>query len=186
MNVATLTAPNPWNAFQEYRAAVKARYSEEDATLMRAYRTLCHGRKVLDLFAVIKDAGLDPAGRPKLAICRADAERVSFDRYGNGSASFWSGDQRRNAAQGRRIRLPASTFPRVQPEANTSCVARVPLIPPAYRPAGSLDRYHLLWEADWTSVPKDPILLRHLGKNLYAVLAAWELTPVEQAILRAR
>ena len=183
MNVATLTVPNPWNAFQEYRAAVKARYSEEDAVLMRAYRALGQGRKVLDLFAVIQEAGLNANGQPKLAVCRADAQIVNCRRYWNGRVEFWSGSLRRNAKANRAIRLPRMTFPTGK---DLDCRATVPLIPPAYRPAGSLDRYHLLWEADWTAVPKDPILLRHLGKNLYAVLAAWELTPVEQAILRAR
>jgi len=35
-------------------------------------------------------------------------------------------------------------------------------------------------------VPSDPLLLRHFGRNLYAVMAQWDLTPVGQAIRRAR
>jgi len=51
----------------------------------------------------------------------------------------------------------------------------------------AISRAHfLLWEAEWMTVPSDPILLRHLGRNLYAVKAQSDLTPVGQAILRAR
>ena len=50
----------------------------------------------------------------------------------------------------------------------------------------AISRAHfLLWEAEWMTVPSDPIL-RHFGRNLYAVMAQWDLTPVGQAILRAR
>jgi len=51
----------------------------------------------------------------------------------------------------------------------------------------AISRAHfLLWEAEWMTVPSDPILLRHFGRNLYAVMAQSDLTPVGQAILRAR
>jgi hypothetical protein len=67
---------------------------------------------------------------------------------------------------------------------NASAV--VPIVPPQYRPKFKLSNYHILWEADWKRVPVDPILLKHLGGSLYAVLASWDLTEIEQAVLRGR
>lgn len=45
----------------------------------------------------------------------------------------------------------------------------------------------ILWEAEWQAVPpKDPALLRHLGGDLYAVVAVWDLTELERAVLGGR
>jgi hypothetical protein len=47
----------------------------------------------------------------------------------------------------------------------------------------------VLWEADWKVhpvPPGDPALLKHIGGDLYAVVAVWDLTPLEQAVLAAR
>ncbi|MFI4852645.1 MAG: hypothetical protein ACIAZJ_26335 [Gimesia chilikensis] len=59
-----------------------------------------------------------------------------------------------------------------------------PVSPPALLPVGNLANYQILWEAEWETVPVDPMLLKHLGKSLYVVLAQWDLTPLEQGILR--
>lgn len=40
---------------------------------------------------------------------------------------------------------------------------------------------------EWAPVPPtDPFLLRHLGGTLYVVLAQWDLTPLEKAVLAGR
>ena len=61
--------------------------------------------------------------------------------------------------------------------------ALIPNVPPALRPAHALSNYHLLWEAEWRVAPGpppgDPALLKHIGGDLYSVLAVWDLTPVE-------
>ena len=44
----------------------------------------------------------------------------------------------------------------------------------------------ILWEAEWETVPRDPLLLRHLAGGLYAVMASWDLTPLERAVLKGR
>lgn len=63
----------------------------------------------------------------------------------------------------------------------------MPTIPPKLRPKrGQLGLYHLLFEAEWgldPDPPVDPALVRHLGGDLYAVLAVWDLTDVERAVL---
>lgn len=63
--------------------------------------------------------------------------------------------------------------------------AMVPLIPPALRPASDFKNFFILWEAEWQPdvAPKDPALLKHVGGDLYAVLAVWDLTELERAVL---
>jgi len=47
-----------------------------------------------------------------------------------------------------------------------------------------LDRFHILWEADWhLDPPQDPALLRRLMGDLWVVLAVWDLTSLERAVL---
>jgi len=65
--------------------------------------------------------------------------------------------------------------------------ALVPMIPPKFRPTAKLSNYHIMFEAVWKPVPPvDPFLLKHLGGTLYVVLAQWDLTPLEQAVLAGR
>ena len=64
----------------------------------------------------------------------------------------------------------------------------MPLVPIDLRPKRGLANYHILWEAIWQNVPPvDPLLLRRVGPgDLWIVVAAWDLTEVEQAALAAR
>jgi hypothetical protein len=65
--------------------------------------------------------------------------------------------------------------------------AQVPMIPPRHKPAGHLRAYRVLFEAVWERRPPvDPMLLRHVGGPFYVVVAQWDLSPLEQAVLRAR
>jgi hypothetical protein len=69
-------------------------------------------------------------------------------------------------------------------------VARVPIVPPRFIPNGSMKGYYILWEVDhWDEItpPKrDPMLLKRINANAFVVIAAWDLTDVERAILRGR
>ena len=64
----------------------------------------------------------------------------------------------------------------------------MPIIPVHLRPKRGLANYHVLWEAEWERVvPRDPYLLRRIGKaDLWLVVAHWELSPVEMAALSTR
>lgn len=191
MTVAEITTDRftAREAFREYRAALKRTHSAEDEALMKGYRALSRRQRVVDLYASMRAAGVDEQGRPRLAICRADAEMVWCRRSRDGSAEFrvqqWG--SRANEAADRRRHIPPGTLPAILSGSSPiECRARVPLIPPRFRPDALLTNYFLLWEAEWVSVPVDPILLRHLGKNLYAVVAQWDLSELERAVLGAR
>jgi hypothetical protein len=75
--------------------------------------------------------------------------------------------------------------------------AQVPIVPPKHRPGrvrstGGLRPYRILWEVDdwrWRVDPtpsRDPALLRHVGGDIYAVLATWDLSELERLVLSGR
>lgn len=168
-----------------------------DREVARAYRLLAQGKLIIRALESVKAAGLNEEGLPKLAIIRADAKecRVVLDR--DGSAKFVMKQWDRSTA--RQIVFPSGTFSppldtfpfawRTQTERAWTHEARaiVPIVPLHLRPKHSMSNYHILWEADWHAVPRDPYLLRRLGKgDLWLVLAMWDLTEVERAALQAR
>ncbi len=51
------------------------------------------------------------------------------------------------------------------------------------RPDCDLSKRVILWEADWQAAPVDPLLLLPIGGDLYAVEAAWDLSPLERAVI---
>jgi DNA-binding Lrp family transcriptional regulator len=122
-----------------------------------------------------------------LAVARANWEHVDFGTTGWGTSRRWVFSSWPFRVRGgkRRVELPGASLPIEADRAPTSR-AIVPLIPPKLRPAGNLSKYCILWEADWFRPPGDPLLLRHLAGTLYAVLAVWDLTELEQAVLGAR
>jgi hypothetical protein len=72
--------------------------------------------------------------------------------------------------------------------------AMVPVVPPKHRPRPNADlsKYVLLFEAEeWTwqqppRPPGDPALLKHVGGDIYAVVATWDLTELERLVLSGR
>ena len=175
-------------AVVEYRRAVRERHSIEDEAILRCYRMLAAGTRVINISDAMRAGGEHPRYRtdaptlPWLAIARADMTRVQVDRATNGDLTFdvpgraW----RRRSATRLLIRdvLPRTGLPR-------AAQTIVPIIPPEFRPAPALSNYHILWEVEeWRiTPPRDPMLLKHLGGPLYAVLAVWDLTEVERMVI---
>lgn len=204
MELQTITQPQDQAeaAFKEYRAAFMAERNRIDGELMRGYKALKEGKQLIRLADTIKAGGVDEQGRPRLAIARADEEQTAFRRELNGSVAFsptinWEWGRNVVRAADRRFEFPAGTLPEKreddeQPfDRGANWVATLPIIPPRLRPPHSLSGYHVLWEAEWhrprrTRAPYDPALLKHIGGDLYAVLAVWDLTPLEQAVLEMR
>ena len=170
-------------AFKAYRDAVRDKYNAEFEALAKGYKAIAQGKSVIDLHAVLKGAGTDYRGRPRFAIARANWEWCFFSR--DTADQFWfSRGWTRSNWKKTYVKVPGSCFPNLERSFYPRCKAQVPMIPPMYLPKGNLDNYHILWEANWEDVPDDPILLRHLSGALYAVLAQWDLTELEQAVMR--
>ena len=170
---------------KEYGSVLQTNRDATYLALRQGYRALSKGLRFIDVGEVIKSAGLDHLKRPRLAICRADAARVYFNGRDHGAGEYRTDRWGNSRATRRSIVMPPGTFADRDQKRYEPWQAIVPLIPPPLRPPRALSNYHLLWEADWSAaVPHDPILLRRLAGLLFVVLAQWDLTPLEQAIMR--
>lgn len=162
---------------QEYRAGRK-NFDKIDREIRRIYRAIAAGKEVISVNDAIRKGGLDVQGRPKLAIMRADQKEVICTLCHSDHVVF-SNVHRSNAAEWHfEIPWPGRTY------TNGSARALLPRMPPHIRPADPMS-YHILWEADWTDIPRDPYLLKRIGKDAWVVVAAWDLTDIEVAVLRA-
>jgi hypothetical protein len=183
-------------AFIEYRNAVRAKHSDEDAEIMRGYKALAKGQQLIKLSETIKAGGHMELQRgknleivPRLACARASAEWCWVYTSTSGSVTFSEKQSIHHNARLSVVRLPVGTLPEMSwPQTtNGDFKAMVPPVPPRFRPNVALSNFHVLWEAEWQScAPVDPALLRHIGGDLYAVLAVWDLTELERSVLMRR
>lgn len=175
--------------YDDQRKAVLRRQREHDEAIMRGYRLIAAGKQIISLAEVISAGGVDEQRLPKLAIARADNSRVRVTVHRDGHVRFFGGRHNithRNPRTLDDITLPARTLPSwTGGDWTVAAEAIAPSIPPRFRPA-ELRNYHLLWEADWHAVPVDPALLRAIGDGLYVVVATWDLTALERAVLGTR
>jgi hypothetical protein len=181
------------------------RYRELDDGMLRAYRWLARGYPIIRLSEAVAAGGTElrqvkrswgdvEQRLPRIAVCRANASHVITSgvqqdgsvRYYAGPLDRWN-DPPSTAKPNRVITQPDTFGTEDRPDGHLSrayCQAMVPTIPPPLRPARGLGGYHILWEAEWgPSVPIDPALLKHAGGDLYAVMAVWNLTELERAVL---
>jgi hypothetical protein len=178
----------------EYEQVIAAERTVEDRALMAAYRAADRGLGVISLQRTFARGGWFETGMPRLAIVRASFRQV-FCRWdtwrGAGQdlvfAGYDSVDVNRGALINRHsVRVPVAEPP---PHTRTSWRAAttiVPTIPPRYRPRlARLAGFHLLWEVEaWEHIPPvDPALVRHIRGDLWAVVATWDLTPLERLVL---
>lgn len=177
-----------------YRAYKKHRHYSEpmDDEIRRAYQLLAQGRLIIRALESVRAAGLGPDGLPKLAICRADKKVCRFDFGDGGRATMYA--EGYNVPWRENNKVPNNvcfyfergSFTRTSSHYGGRSI--LPPIPLHVRPQRGLANYHVLWEAEWTRVPpKDPYLLRRLGKSdMWLVVAMWDLTEVERAALATR
>jgi len=185
---------------------VRSALEKEDEVLMHSYRALSKGMRILNVADVIRNGGLDANGLPRVAIAGADWGHCHIHRehdriiFAEGRWIHWDyGHQRFQNRRGERViafletgfpeelRNPALRNERKYASLGGNVKALVPSVPAYLRPTGSLTLYTILWEAEWdTTPPVDPLLLRHIAGNMYSVLAQWDLTPLEQAVLEGR
>jgi hypothetical protein len=187
--------------WREYKLHCKSKHTAEDRGIMLGYRALAQGHSIIDLYDVFRNVPADAKGLPKLAIGRAHWINCHYDRdWPLHSAKFCQDRFRpsRDKHGFKLISIPSSVMPATASRYYTGNDGKnyqrrdgdgraiVPIIPANIRPKASLERYHILWEADWDVVPRDPLLLRQLHGTLYAVLAQWDLTDLERMVLSHR
>lgn len=180
-----------------------AAYSEPiDWEIQRTYQLLAQGKVVIKAIESVKLGGLNAKGLPRLALGPATATASHIRRHLDGSMVMApDNDFFRSRKEGRRLRFAAETFafPRESfatyeqdgtryRRQQSEHRAMTPIVPIHLRPQRGLENYHILWEAEWERVvPKDPYLLRRIGKgDLWLVVAHWDLTEVERAALATR
>lgn len=215
MNIDTLEvsqeeAEAEWHKYVEAVKTRKEKYLED---LKQVYHALSHGKKVLDIYAVMKEHGVSEQSRPKLAIGVAGNRRCVFVKQASGAGVFRIPGL---SASSSEVTLPGMTFPdwprftaAEDREAGLdTAIARhwetgqikerelstpMPIVPAHLLPDGKLGRYFILWEvAEWTveqespaRPAQDPFLLRRINSNMFIVMAEWDLSPIEQAISKS-
>lgn len=174
---------------KEYERALSRRADPEYATIAQCYWALAEGTPLIQLSRIFADVPRDHRHRPSLAIARADRPRVKY--------CGWTGVDRFNADyeshRGRGINHGVIEVPNSQVHRPDDGYALVPIIPPAARGRRNLTRHFVLWEVErWADERRnvgpdiDPYLLKHVTRDIYAVVAAWDLMPLEQAVLAGR
>lgn len=211
MEVETITVPE--EEAKEQSRLLKQLFKENASIakngiyrdLQRVYGHMKHGGKIIDIFQVLKATGLDEDGNPRIAICRADGKKCYLSKQSDGAAIFshvpperWGRREARKTYK--EILTPEGTFVWQDKEgkpttryyeikdSEVSTIA--PIIPPHILIESvkhNLKNYHILWETeDWNvEPPRDPLLLKMITPNLFAILATWELTELERAIIKA-
>jgi hypothetical protein len=197
MNVAQMTMPKAAakRKLQAVRKQLHRRADAEYQALESAYQAAAAGRPLISLSDAFATAPRDEKGRPRLAIARADRvqvhlrtsnERCDFRAIARGG-SFWDGRSMRNPQYNVGVAVPGmlSSVP--------DGYALVPIVPPDVRRSHSLETHFILWEVEqWSPTQigarpdRDPYLLKHLGGDLYAVIAEWDLTDIERAVMAGR
>lgn len=207
MNVTTITM-DPEEAVAKIAAWTQEKHSDQAVVreqCLKGYEALAAGKKLIQLDAAIRGAGFFPNDLPKLAIARADRTQVYF-RWANNktTVTYDAHHKAPYSAVGRRSPTLIRTidFQRTHDQwhtvggerrwrLNLEAYSQVPLLPAEQRPyCGQLRDWFILWEVEkWFAVrdqvepDRDPLLLEHVAGQLYAVLAEWELTDLERAVM---
>ena len=191
MNVTTITMDKEAAQVKldAYRQQLRRRADEEYEAAAAGYQALAEGTPLLNLVDVFAETGLGDDGRPKLAIARADRRQVEVEVNRNYlifntlRRHLW--DYQGSLLINVPFQAPPNSFERGY--------GLVPMVPADVRPPGNLREFFILWEVEsWSDRPLlakpdiDPFLLRHIGGYLYAVVAAWDLTPLERAVMAGR
>ena len=175
-----------------YRKAIAARHHSEAGQKATAewekiaagYKAAAKGLPLIELSVAMRTGGWDEKGRPRFAVARADRRRARCWAIAN-EATFYDPNGSLYRRSSTRFVFDTRAWgPRPEGCAQT-LEAIVPLVPPDVlkRPDLDLSRRVILWEADWQEAPVDPLLLLPIGGDLYAVEAAWDLTPLERAVI---
>ena len=180
----------------EYSKLAADERTAEDKRIQAGYRAAARGMPVISLSEAVQAGEYFDNGLPRIAVVRADAQTCWL-------YSDWLGDHREALifsrhpeAENRRalvgidtVRVEVPEHPKRHNNRWRRARTIVPLIPPEHRPKRRrLHLFHILWEVEsWTlEAPRDPALLKWIGGDLWAVVAAWDLTELERHVLAGR
>jgi hypothetical protein len=181
--------------WKEYVAACKDNPKDKFLNDMKkVYSQLKSGRKVVDINKIFEASLVNEKYEPKLAIAKAMNKEISMEYWENGTVLFSNGRGKWGRTTTDDIVI-SNIFPKLPREQwdgqysnRKNRKAPVPAIPASIRPKGSLEGYYILWEVEkWAKIPpKDPYLLRRITPNMFVVVAGWNLSELERAVMRGR
>lgn len=168
--------------------AANERVRREYEQIEAGYKAAAKGLPLIELTKAMAMGGWDEQGRPRFAVARADRKLVACDLSGSRLTFFEPGMGMWRASPMRHMFDIAGWSPRPAGWNTARITAIVPMVPADVLPRPDIDlsRRVILWEADWQAAPVDPLLLLPIGGDLYAVEAAWDLTPLERAVISGR
>ena len=180
---------------KEYRKLLETRKETYLQQMKDSLVQLAKGRKLININEVMRKVGVGEDGFPRLAIARADGEKVYLHRHDEGRVDFSLGSSGWEQYKHNTIWMPAKTFAEFKKTEKEQYgyqvyEALIPIIPAVFLPTGKLKNYWILWEVEqWSKTPappNDPILLKRINESTFAVLAVWDLTPLERSITAGR
>lgn len=188
-------AKEEWRLYCDLLKKRKEKYLE---VMKSAYYHMKEGRELIDVYEIIKKFGVTKNNEPKIVVARADGTKLYFEKRDEGSGVLGINMQYTQVYGKDCIYLPQKTFEihwerrddRSDSDWNIKnkiIQTKVPLIPAQLIPDGSLENYYILWESkDWEDLPpaKDPLLLKRISENMFAILGAWDVTELERSIMR--
>jgi hypothetical protein len=191
VNVSTITMPKEQATakLRAYQEQLRRRADAEYEAAEAGYAALAAGTPLLNLTEAFAQTGLGQDGRPKLAIARADRRQVTVTVRPRALVF----NSLRRSSYGYNGSLVITIHGPGANQTWKSGHALVPMVPADVRPNANLRDYFILWEVEeWSDRPllaqpdRDPYLLKHLAGDLYVVVAEWDLTELERAIMTGR
>ncbi|MDD5304701.1 MAG: hypothetical protein PHS14_16525 [Elusimicrobia bacterium] len=190
----TMSKAEARRRLDQYRAGLRRKADAEWSAAGEAYRQLANGHPLVDLDRVFQRAPVDERGRPRLAIARADRPQVHFQwERGETRAVFNASARSWHPAPGLAVTVGLGVTPKLgENQYRLEGWSLVPMVPPSAG-AHALASHHVLWEVEeWANSilratpDRDPYLLRHLRGTLWVVVASWDLTDIERAVMDGR
>ncbi len=186
-----------------YRQRLARQEDEEYRAVADALEHGVKGRALLDIDDVFRDCPRDEKWRPKLAIARADRRQVEFDwaarrttaTFNTAQPGYWRDSLAVRVDMGQEHGHVYGPGHWEGQSKHVGGFALVPMVPAEVRNEVKTDlrKCHILWEVEeWADErigvrpDRDPYLLKHCGGSLYAVLAEWDLTDLERAVMKHR